>query len=94
MFLVFKKVPVSDYNKIRGGPIAGDGVSVARGRERERERHIDTDRQKDKDTERQRERERERNMHKIKVTGKFVIEWRFQILSLFQSTGQDEDCSI
>ena len=52
MFLVFKKVPVSDYNKIRGGSIVGDSAKVTRERERQ------TDRQRDRQTERETEREK------------------------------------
>ena len=59
----------------KGGSIIGDSAQATRGREGERERERHTDRQ----TDRQRERDREREIcTKIKVTGKFAIELRFQ----------------
>ena len=60
-------------------PIAfiGDSAPATRGRERERERHRQTDRRRERDRERERERER-KICTQIKVTGKFVIELRFQ----------------
>ena len=54
---------------------------ISNKRERERER----DRERDRRTKRQRERQREKICTKIKVTEKFVIELRFQMLSIYSS---------